>query len=199
MDARKDRLIELLLLHAFQYRTEPPFVLASGATSPYYINCKAVTLRAEGLNLIGGLGYEAVSELGVAAVGGLTLGADPMACAIAMHSYGRSRRLSAFVVRKEAKGHGMARWLEGEVPAGTRVVIVEDVATTGASALLAIERAREAGLIVEDALLLVDREEGASEAIEAAGVRVRSILTRSELVARRQQALRHAAEAAALV
>ncbi len=194
MDARKDRLIELLLLRSFQYSENPPFVLASGKTSPYYINCKPVTLHPEGLNLIGALGYEHAKRLGVTAVGGLTLGADPIACAIASHSHARSKPMQAFVVRKVAKGHGLDRWIEGELPPGTPVAVLDDVLTTGASTISAIERAREAGLQVEDAIVLVDREQGGREAVQAYGVQVHAMITLSELMARRTAAQTHAKE-----
>lgn len=194
MDARKDRLIELLLLRSFQYSENPPFVLASGKTSPYYINCKPVTLHPEGLNLIGALGYERAKRLGVTAVGGLTLGADPIACAIASHSHARSKPMQAFVVRKVAKGHGLARWIEGELPPGAAVAVLDDVLTTGASTISAIERAREAGFRVEDAIVLVDREQGGREAVEACGVQVHAMITLSELMARRAAAQSHAKE-----
>jgi orotate phosphoribosyltransferase len=192
MDARKNRLLELLLVHAFQYREDPPFLLASGRSSPYYVDCKPVTLHPEGMHLIGGLGYEALRDTGVTAVGGLTLGADPIANAIAMHSFHRSRQLKSFVVRKEAKDHGTGRWLEGAVSPGERVAVIEDVATTGGSARTAIARIRAAGLVVEHALVLVDREEGGCEAIAADGVEVHVLVRRSELMALRAAAERHA-------
>jgi orotate phosphoribosyltransferase len=194
MDVRKSRLIELLLLHSFQVRENPPFVLSSGRTSPYYVDCKPVTLHHEGLHLIGALGYEIAKHLGVTAVGGLTLGADPIANAIAMHSHLRSRPLRAFVVRKEAKGHGTERWIEGSIEPGTHVAVLDDVITTGASTIQAIDRAREAGLIVEHVVALVDREEGGAEAIEGHGVQVHAVVTRTELLARIQAVKAHAAE-----
>ena len=193
MEARKDRLIELLLLHAFQYRTDPPFTLASGKTSPCYVNCKPVTLHPEGLNLVGALGYEAAKRMGVQAIGGLTLGADPIACSIAMHSFSRSHPLHAFVVRKEPKGHGLARWLEGELEPGSRVAVIDDVITTGGSTISAIERLREAGMVVDEAIVLVDREEGGRAAIEAHGVAVHALITLTELLTRRGAAAAHAA------
>ncbi|MSQ81596.1 MAG: orotate phosphoribosyltransferase [Myxococcales bacterium] len=196
MDPRKHRLLELLLTDAFVYREDPPFVLSSGATSPYYVDCKKVVLSAEGQTLVGALGYQVARELGVCAVGGLTLGADPIACAIAHHSFGRSTRLQAFVVRKEAKGHGTGKWLEGTVAPGSLVAVVDDVLTTGRSTLLAVKRAREAGLIVTAAIALIDREEGGSEALAAAGVTVHAVVTRTELMALRASAQRHRSEAA---
>lgn len=195
MDARRDRLIELLLVHSYQYRADPPFALSSGRTSPHYLDCKAVTLHPEGLHLVGGLGYEIVQRLGARAVGGLTLGADPISCAIAMHSFLRSTPLRAFVVRKEPKPHGMARWIEGGIAEGTRVAVVDDVITTGGSTVLAIDRAREAGLIVEDVLVLVDREEGARANLESHGVRVHAVVSMSELKSRREAAQMRAVQA----
>ncbi|MBM4342440.1 MAG: orotate phosphoribosyltransferase [Deltaproteobacteria bacterium] len=196
MDVRKQRLIELLLTQAFAYRVDPPFQLSSGATSPYYIDCKPVILSAEGQTLVGALGYEIARDLGAQAIGGLTLGADPIACAIAHHSFARSTPLAAFVVRKEAKGHGTTRWIEGALPAGCRVAVLDDVLTTGKSTLLAVDRVRQAGFEVTGAIVLVDREEGGSEALRAAGVEVHPIATRTQLMALRASAERHRAEAA---
>lgn len=195
MDLRKQRLTELLLTQAFAYRPDPPFVLSSGATSPYYIDCKSVILSAEGQTLVGALGYEIARDLGVSAIGGLTLGADPIACAIAHHSFSRSTRLSAFVVRKEAKGHGTGRWIEGAIAEGSRVAVLDDVLTTGSSTLQAVDRIRHAGLQVACAIVLVDREEGGAEALHAAGIDVHPIVTRTQLMAMRTLAERHRAEA----
>ncbi len=192
MDLRKDRLIELLLLHSFQVRENPPFILASGGTSPYYVNCKPVTLQAEGLNVIGALGYEALKPFHLAAVGGLTLGADPIANAIAMHSHSRKQPLNAFVVRKEPKKHGTEQWLEGDLAPNSHVAVIDDVITTGGSTIKAIDRIRQAGHIVEHALILVDREEGGREAIEAHGVEVHVLVTRTELLTRMHAAVAHA-------
>lgn len=191
MDLRKQRLLEILLTKAFAYRADPPFQLSSGGTSQYYVDCKPVVLSAEGQTLVGALGYEAAQHLGATAVGGLTLGADPIACAIAHHSFSRSTVLHAFVVRKQAKGHGTLRWIEGEVPAGSRVVVVDDVLTTGKSTLTAVERARDAGLLVNDAIILVDRQEGGAQALAAAGIEVHALATVSELMALRALAERH--------
>ncbi len=195
MDLRKQRLIELLLVDCFRYKTDPPFTLSSGATSPYYVDCKQLTLSAEGQAIVGALGYELARAHEVIAVGGLTLGADPIACAIAHHSFARSQRLQAFVVRKEPKGHGTERWIEGTVSPGSRVAVVDDVLTTGRSTQQAITHARQAGLIVEHALVLVDREEGGADALRAVGVEVHALVTRSELMAVRALAQRHAEEA----
>jgi orotate phosphoribosyltransferase len=162
--AWRERLLELLRTRAFQERE---VVLSSGRTSNFYIDCKQVSLDAEGATLIGELFHAAIEELApqAVAVGGLTLGADPLATATSVVSFQRGRPRAAFIVRKEPKGHGTNQWLEStKLPAGD-VVIVEDVVTTGASALKAIERARMAGLRVVHALGLVDRLEGGREVV----------------------------------
>lgn len=164
--AQRARLLELLRTRAFQERE---VVLSSGRTSNFYIDCKQVSLDAEGATLIGELMHAAIDELAprAVAVGGLTLGADPLATATSVASFRAGRPRAAFIVRKEPKGHGTNQWVEStQLPAGAEVVVVEDVVTTGASMLKAIERARLAGLRVVHALGLVDRLEGGREAIE---------------------------------
>jgi orotate phosphoribosyltransferase len=167
VEPSRNRLLNLLREHAYQQRE---VVLSSGLRSNFYIDCKTVTLRGEGHVLIGQLFAEAVQRLApdAVAVGGLTLGADPLASATAMASTQSGRALDAFIVRKEAKGHGTEKWLEGagHLPKGAKLVVVEDVVTTGASTLRAIERVREAGFQVVHVLALVDRQEGGREAVE---------------------------------
>ena len=166
--SKRERLLELLRNKAFQERE---VVLSSGLTSNFYIDCKQVSLDAEGAALIGELFHEVIEREApeAVAVGGLTLGADPLATATSLVSFQAGRPRSAFIVRKEPKGHGTAQWLEigSRVAKGAKVVILEDVVTTGASTLKAIERARLAGLVVRRALGLVDRLEGGREAVEA--------------------------------
>lgn len=164
---KRDRLLALLRTHAFQERD---VVLSSGRTSNFYIDCKQVSLDAEGATLIGELFHAVINEVAPAAVavGGLTLGADPLATATSVVSFQRGRPRQAFLVRKEPKGHGTNQWLEAaRLPAGSAVVVVEDVITTGAATLKAIERARLAGLTVVHAVGLVDRLEGGREAVTA--------------------------------
>jgi orotate phosphoribosyltransferase len=163
--AKRERLLALLRARAFQERE---VVLSSGRTSNFYIDCKQVSLDAEGAMLIGELFHAAIDELApqAVAVGGLTLGADPLATATSIASFLAGRPRAAFIVRKEPKGHGTNQWVEStQLPAGADVVVVEDVVTTGASMLKAIERARLAGLHVVHALGLVDRLEGGRDAI----------------------------------
>jgi len=165
---QRARLLELLRRHAFAERA---VTLSSGKTSNFYIDCKAVTLDAEGGFLIGQLFRRVIDELAPAAgaIGGLTLGADPLATATSVASFQAGRPLHAFIVRKEPKAHGTEQWLESaaRLDAERPVVIVEDVITTGASTLKAIERARAGGLRVAGVVALVDRLEGGAPAIAA--------------------------------
>lgn len=165
--AKRARLLELLRTTAFQERE---VVLSSGKKSNFYIDCKQVSLDAEGACLIGELFHALIDELAphAVAVGGLTLGADPLATATSVVSFQRGRPRQAFIVRKEPKGHGTNQWLEStKLAAGAPVVVVEDVVTTGAATLKAVERARLAGLDVVHAIGLVDRLEGGREAVTA--------------------------------
>ena len=159
------------------------FTLASGARSPYYIDCRLTTMSAPGQLLIGGLGLQAIRAAGWApdAIGGLTMGADPVAYAIAAASAATPSPVDAFSVRKEAKKHGTGRRIEGNFKAGNRVIVIEDVITSGGSAITAIEAIREEGGEVLGLLALVDREAGGREKIEAVGVPVLALVSASEL------------------
>jgi len=144
--------------------------LSSGLKSNFYIDCKQVSLDAEGAYLIGELFHAAIDQLApdAIAVGGLTLGADPLATATSIASFRAGRPRAAFIVRKEPKGHGTNQWVESAgLKEGAKVVILEDVVTTGAATLKAIERSKAAGFVVQCALGLVDRLEGGREAVEA--------------------------------
>ena len=163
--AKRARLLELLRTRSFQERE---VTLSSGLKSNFYIDTKKVSLDAEGALLIGELFHMLVDEVAPAAVavGGLTLGADPLATATSIASFQAGRPRAAFIVRKEPKGHGTGEWIESTgLPAGAPVVILEDVVTTGASTLRAIERAKAAGFRILHAIGLVDREEGGREAV----------------------------------
>ena len=182
--ARRARLLELLRSRAF---AEREVTLSSGLKSNFYIDCKQVSLDAEGASLIGQL-FHAVIDVRApeaVAVGGLTLGADPLATATSITSFAEGRPRAAFIVRKEPKGHGTNQWVEStQLPPGAPVVILEDVITTGASTLKAIERAKLAGLDVLFALGIVDRLEGGNEAI-AAHAPVTALFTRRDFMADR--------------
>ncbi|MGH7591437.1 MAG: orotate phosphoribosyltransferase [Gemmatimonadales bacterium] len=159
------------------------FVLASGARSSYYIDCRLTTMSAEGQEVIGRLGRAALAAAGwqPSAVGGLTMGADPVACAIARASVDAPPAINAFSVRKQAKDHGTGRLIEGNLSAGDPVVVVEDVITSGGSALQAVRSVEAAGAKVLGVLAVVDREEGGRAAIEAAGYPVHALITASLL------------------
>ena len=166
-ERKRARLRDLLAKLSYERRE---VTLSSGLKSDFYIDCKQTVLTAEGHFLVGSLMLELVRTHApaVEAVGGLTMGADPLASAVSALSHVVGPPLAAFYVRKEPKGHGTAQWIEGSksLRAGMPVAIVEDVVTTGGSALKAIARAREAGLDVKLILGLVDREEGGREALE---------------------------------
>lgn len=165
--AWRTRLHALLRERSFQERE---IVLSSGLRSNFYIDCKQVSLDAEGAHLIGNLFAAVIDEVApaAAAVGGLTLGADPLATATSIASFQQGRPRAAFIVRKEPKGHGTGQWIEmpSDLGPGSEVVVVEDVVTTGASMLRAIERVVAAGFRVKHCLALVDRLEGGRAAIE---------------------------------
>jgi orotate phosphoribosyltransferase len=160
------------------------FVLASGKKSDYYIDARLTTMSGAGQQLIGRLGLAALDEAGwkPSCVGGLTLGADPIAYAIAHSATAAGRTLDAFTVRKEAKGHGAGRLIEGGFLPGHDVVIVEDVITTGDSALRAAQSVSAAGGNILGVLAVVDREEGGRERIQAAGYEVRALVKKSDII-----------------
>jgi orotate phosphoribosyltransferase len=162
---KRARLLELLRTRAF---AEREVTLSSGLKSNFYIDCKQVSLHAEGASLIGELFHELIEQVApdAIAVGGLTLGADPLATATSIYSFHAGRPRDAFIVRKEPKGHGTNQWVESSgLQPGAKVVILEDVVTTGKATLQAIERARLAGLVVLHAVAIVDRLEGGREAV----------------------------------
>src|SRR3972149_142675 len=150
------RLLEILLQKSFKYSEDPIFKLVSGRMSNYYINCKTTTLDPESMLLIGHLFYNKAKPLHINAIGGLTLGADPIAFATAMVSGMQDDAINAFVVRKKAKEHGLLKWIEGNVQEGNKVVIVDDVVTTGQSTVEAIDRAKESNLNVIKAIKLLN-------------------------------------------
>ena len=159
------------------------FVLASGRRSSFYIDARLTTMSGDGLAVIGGLGLDRLAVRGWAprAVGGLTLGADPVAYAIALTARRRGQLLDAFTVRKQAKEHGTGKRIEGCFAAGDPVVVVEDVLTTGSSAREAIGAVEREGGRVLGVLAVVDRQEGGREAIERAGYVVEVFLTATDL------------------
>ncbi|MCO4098518.1 MAG: orotate phosphoribosyltransferase [Gemmatimonas sp.] len=181
-----ERLIALL---ASLSAKRGAFVLASGRRSNLYVDCRLTAMHPEGQLLIGRAGLAAIRQSGwpVDSVGGLTLGADPIAYAIAhasalAHERGDGEMVRGFTVRKEAKQHGTGKLIEGPFQAGDKVLVVEDVITTGGSALKAVDAIRAAGGDVQGVLALVDRQEGGREALEAAGLKVMSLVTAEQLL-----------------
>ncbi|MCW5982305.1 MAG: orotate phosphoribosyltransferase [Bryobacteraceae bacterium] len=169
MDLSEQREKLAGILRKFSVRRGEEFTLASGRRSNVYVDARTTTLRAEAMPLIGRLILAKIAERGwkPSAAGGLTMGADPVAAAVARESLDIPPVVNAFIVRKEAKKHGLQKRIEGVTESGALdVVIVEDVATTGGSAAQAIAACREAGWNVLGVVALVDREEGAAEAIE---------------------------------
>jgi orotate phosphoribosyltransferase len=161
--------------------------LASGKKSDFYIDTKQTSLHAEGSALLGELLFEHVRALRakkivLQGVGGLTLGADPLATACSLVSFQQGEPIHAFIIRKEPKSHGTKEWVEGQknLPAGSPVLIVEDVVTTGGSTLKAIDRAREGGLTPVAVIAVVDRDEGGRAAIEQTGLPFAALFSKSD-------------------
>jgi orotate phosphoribosyltransferase len=185
MSLADDRARLLALLRELSYERRR-VVLASGRESDFYVDCKRTALTAEGHALVGRLLFDRIRRVRplVRGAGGLTLGADPLASAVALTSFLEGEPVDAFIVRKEAKGHGTGQWIEGRrtIPDGSRVAVLEDVVTSGGSALKAIERCRAEGLVVVGCFALVDRLEGGREAIEAQGVPLEALFTRGDFL-----------------
>ncbi len=183
MDFR-ERLLNLLKEKSYR---KGKVILTSGKESDFYIDCRPVTLHPEGAYLIGKLLFARllVSPEPIRGVGGLTMGADPIATSVSLTSYLEGKPIAAFIIRKEPKKHGRGLWIEGigNLPEGTPVAIVEDVVTTGGSTLKAVERAKEEGLKVVKILALVDREEGGGENLKEKGYELESLFTRRDFVA----------------
>ncbi len=187
MSETYDQLRKLLLEKSVR---TGEFTLASGKTSDLYIDCRVTALDPVGARLVGKVGWQAVrmkiqSEgLKIDAIGGMTMGADPISLAVGMTSAMEhpDEMIQVFNIRKEPKGHGRGKQIEGNFKEGDQVVVVDDVITTGGSTIQAIDAIEKAGGIVKFALILVDREEGGRAAIEARGVEVVSLYSRSTLL-----------------
>jgi orotate phosphoribosyltransferase len=184
MDTEKKKLFDILYERSFIYREDPPFTLVSGKESFYYYDCKATTLDPDGVALTGISVFRElegmIKEGRIDALGGLTLGADPISVSTAIEAYRQGHTLAPLIVRKEPKKHGTQKWIEGKMDGVKNVLVIDDVITTGGSTVTAIERMRESGLNVVAALVLVDREEGGRENIEKEGLEVISLFKKSD-------------------
>lgn len=181
--AERNELMQIIRELSYEERE---VTLASGRKSNFYFDGKQTCLHARGGLLVGKAFWQEAKQFAgpIDGVGGLTLGADPIATATSIAAALDGGSVHAFIIRKEPKGHGTGQWLEGRknLPAGSRVVIVEDVTTTGGSSMKAVERARQEGLDVVGIITLVDREEGARANIEAEGLALRAVFTRTQVV-----------------
>lgn len=174
----RQHLLDLLSKLAYQ---EGDFVLSSGQRSSYYINGKQVTLHPQGALAIGRLLLSQLSP-DTQAVAGLTLGADPIVTAVSVVSAYEDRPIPALIVRKESKGHGTRAYIEGpSLPTGALVVVLEDVVTTGQSALKAVERLRQASYSVEQVMALVDRQQGGAQLYQSVGLKFQSVFSIQEI------------------
>ena len=176
-------LFELLRTISFERRK---VILASGRESDFYIDCRKVSLHPEGLVRCGKALFQHAEELDIdwEGVGGPTLGADPLIASFAYTAYEQGKPVPSFIVRKEAKGHGTGKWVEGmsNLPRDARVILLEDVVTTGGSTVKAINVCRHEGLQPVHVICLVDRQEGGREAIEETGVSFSSLYTRAQFM-----------------
>ena len=178
-----DPLLNLLYTYSFRQSDQPSFQLSTGTMSRYYIDSKQTALQAEGAFLIGEDIFERIKSLpAVDGVGGMTLGADPIATAVALISFVRGKPIPAFIVRKEPKAHGTKNQIEGRIPDHAKLVVVEDVVTTGGSTLSTINILRAAGHTIIKVIALVDRLEGGREKITAEGLPFESLYTLDDLI-----------------
>lgn len=179
----RQRLIEIIREKSFRVGD---FTLVSGKKSKYYVDLKGTSLHAEGAYLIGKLAVQLFlrDDLPIDAVGGLTLGADPIATSVSIESHRYKKDWPAFIVRKESKGHGTDQYIEGQhnLTPSANLMIVEDVLTTGASSLKAVQRARDAGYSPNWIFTVIDRNEGGREAVAAAGLKLYALLSVSDLI-----------------
>lgn len=180
-------LLDELVRHAYQYSPEKPFLLVSGQYSDEYLDCKLALSQPAAMASLGRV-FLASIKVPAVAIGGLTMGSDPIAMSTSQASFGTDTLLRWFTVRKEAKGHGQKKLVEGSVKPGESVVVVDDVCTTGGSTVKAIEAARDFGLEVSQVIVLVDREQSDGIAnirkAAGAGIDVSAVFTKSQVKAR---------------
>ncbi|NER20855.1 MAG: orotate phosphoribosyltransferase [Symploca sp. SIO1C2] len=188
LTALRQLLLELFVKLAYK---EGDFVLSSGQRSSYYINGKQVTLHPQGALAVGRL-LLSMLPADTQAVAGLTLGADPIVSAVTVVSAYENQPIPGLIIRKEPKGHGTRAYIEGPLlPAGAKVVVLEDVVTTGQSALKAVERLQQAGYTVEEVISLVDRQQGGSELYQQQGLKFQALFTIEDIQQQYQTGVRH--------
>ena len=178
LDAQRKELLGLLKSYAYK---KGEYTLSSGKKSEHYVNCKPVTLSARGITLASLL---MLKEVDTPYVAGLTLGADPLVSGVALVSALENKMINALIVRKEAKGHGTQAWIEGLLPPEkTEITVLEDVITTGGSAVKAVHKLRDAGYVVNRIVSIVDRQEGteADDLMKKEGLELYSIFKLQEL------------------
>jgi len=181
------RLLELIRERAYRYSPEAPFQLSSGRLSPHYVDLRALLCAPEALVATGTIVFDRIKRLEretktkVDAVGGPADGAIPIAAAVAYHSHQVAEPIETFFVRKEPKGHGLKRWVEGHSTSGSRVVIVDDVVTTGSATLKAIQAATQQGFEVVKVIVLVDRLEGGDEKLSGLGIPYEAVFTLNDI------------------
>ena len=175
---------ELLGIIRSQSYEKREVILTSGLKSDFYVDCKMTTTDPRGALLVGKIIFEEIKDLNLEGVGGMTMGADPIATSVALISSIEGNPLRAFFVRKEQKKHGKKLWIEGGygLKKGSRVAVVEDVVTTGGSTIKSVERIKEAGFVIEKIISIVDREEGGRELVQGMGYEYRSLFTKKEIV-----------------
>ena len=176
----KEKLINLIKIRSYKFSETPSFKLVSGGMSNFYFDLKKTTYSPEGQHLIGKILFDLIQKLSLQAdaIGGLTMGADPIACAVAHRSFNSNMPLEAFSIRKEPKAHGMMLAVEGYVKKGDRVIIIDDVITTGSSTIKAIKASLDFGLEIVSVIVIVDRcELNGRQNIESYGYKVHSIAT----------------------
>lgn len=187
MEKAEKRLLELVRRHAYRYSPDAPFRLASGRESPHYVDLRALLCVPEALVLAGTCIFERIkqfereSKTRVHAIGGPAVGSIPIASAVAYCSHEASEPIETFYVRKEPKAHGLRKWVEGHSGAGSNVVIIDDVVTTGSSTLHAIKAAQEQGFHVVKIVVLVDRLEGGNDELSRLGIPYEAVLTLKDI------------------
>ena len=181
MTEKEKRLLSILAKVSYHYSPTPAFRLASGKMSKYYIDCKTTTLTPEGLALTGEVIFERINDLSVQGVGGLEFGAIPLALSTSIYAFHKGINIKPFVVRKQAKDRGLKKAIEGQLYPMDRVIVLEDVITTGNSCLMAVQKLKEADIFIDRVLVIVDRLEGGKENIIRAGLIYESIFNLDDL------------------